>query len=1317
MSPISRNRVPLAALRAFALYFAVAMAGRAQDVGQGAPSDGIKQRFVNAYFRGNFSNLVSLPANGEVRRLGSTTGLVQEFSDVAKTKGVTYALIRANSSPVVVEGTNDVVQMTPDMNAFFNQQGVNTVGFPTTDTLLCAAPAGAAGCGYQFFDKTYVLVAYKSNGAAQDCAIRNPFYAKWTTAGGINTIGACIDLERSVTGLSSVTATAQIYLSGAIYNITSGTQSGSAFTVLGPAYTFYAANGGHEAFLGLPTSEETTTAEGKKRQTFQGGAIEYTPGPSPTPQVKFPVNSVSLGGQASGGVLRLKLGETANISALLLAPNGTTLTDRQVNWTTTNGRVATVQSSGLTAIVRAAGGGTALIAASSEGKVSPSLQVIVTAPCCQIGEGAPSPAIEQSFQDAVARNGLKVQVPAANPVRRAGAGYVQDLQSAGSATAVRYLIAKPDKLSAAFVIGGEFLPRHEALGGPAGSLGHPISDATAAGRQLFENAALAGTPARVVSGIILTKWANLGYETGAVGLPVEEASVFLTFSSTPGIVQSFRNGMLLGISGGSRAGQAYFVAGPILARYRELNGAAGVFGSPVSDEFATGGLRRQNFEGGYFDYAAGSTSAQAHENERRPSVAATPSAVVAGGRVRVSVNGFSVGATLRVSVTGQPDFVVSTANGAYSWESFIPGNAATASITIRAVEASGTATAQVVYQIRSLADSRVRLSKVRGDAQAGAPGSLLPATLRVRLLDDVGNPVAGSQVAFRASSGALLGTASATTDENGQAETALRLPQVEGITLVTAESAGQVSTFSERAAASALKDFPKLTQAVDGTLGNGSASIAQKGALLAATASLLRHHQNRAELPSPNGPAEVAQMNNYLKTFCALDTQGEKVCDGFLSNSAASGDQVLNLWRAGAFVGGTVDISVENPAETAIRDLVSAGDPVLVVLSLSRDGVAAGGHAVVAIGVAGDGGLLIHDPNPSFGRRTLGDYLAGFAIGSAKWSGTIGNVVRLLPRAPSATGFLLAAPSMSGGTPPGLASGAGACGRPVMLPDTAVATGDVPSVPPPVSFFLYCDGVQPSYQLASDAGYRFTITDLSNGGARQEIPALESTAYSVTRTASQIAVSALATTFSATAVVNAATFGTGIAPGGLMAIFGSGLAGGGKDTSVEMNGSPVRTVAATPFQVNAEVPADLAAGTYSLRIRSSFGVAEQPVNVSESAPGIFLIGGPGRGAVVNQDGKINSPVTAARRGQVVVIYGTGLGSVIRQGNVSVARNRVTALLNGQEFPVAFAGLTPGFIGLYQVNLALPQTAPPGLDLPLAIRQAGVDSNTVLVSVQ
>jgi hypothetical protein len=57
------------------------------DVGTGAPTDSIRRSFLAAYFRNNFSALVSLPPIANVRKLGAT-GLIQEFNDAAKDSGV-----------------------------------------------------------------------------------------------------------------------------------------------------------------------------------------------------------------------------------------------------------------------------------------------------------------------------------------------------------------------------------------------------------------------------------------------------------------------------------------------------------------------------------------------------------------------------------------------------------------------------------------------------------------------------------------------------------------------------------------------------------------------------------------------------------------------------------------------------------------------------------------------------------------------------------------------------------------------------------------------------------------------------------------------------------------------------------------------------------------------------------------------------------------------------------------------------------------------------------------------------------------------------
>ncbi len=156
---------------------------------------------------------------------------------------------------------------------------------------------------------------------------------------------------------------------------------------------------------------------------------------------------------------------------------------------------------------------------------------------------------------------------------------------------------------------------------------------------------------------------------------------------------------------------------------------------------------------------------------------------------------------------------------------------------------------------------------------------------------------------------------------------------------------------------------------------------------------------------------------------------------------------------------------------------------------------------------------------------------------------------------------------------------------------------------------------------------------------------------------------------------------------------------------------------ATAFQVNGVVPADLGPGTYDLQVQSPFGLVTQSVNIAANAPAIFLMSSATQGAVVNQDGSLNSDLNPAVRGQVVTIYATGLGAVTQQGNFMVVTAPISGVVAGEELTPMFAGLTAGVIGVYQVNLPIPGGTPPGLDLPLLLRQGGVDSNTVSFSVQ
>ena len=59
----------------------------------------------------------------------------------------------------------------------------------------------------------------------------------------------------------------------------------------------------------------------------------------------------------------------------------------------------------------------------------------------------------------------------------------------------------------------------------------------------------------------------------------------------------------------------------------------------------------------------------------------------------------------------------------------------------------------------------------------------------------------------------------------------------------------------------------------------------------------------------------------------------------------------------------------------------------------------------------------------------------------------------------------------------------------------------------------------------------------------------------------------------------------------------------------------------------------------------------------------------------------------------------------------------TVTIGSQAAAVSFSGLAPGFVGLYQVNVAVPADAPSGDAIPLVLTINGVQSNTVTLAVQ
>jgi uncharacterized protein (TIGR03437 family) len=169
--------------------------------------------------------------------------------------------------------------------------------------------------------------------------------------------------------------------------------------------------------------------------------------------------------------------------------------------------------------------------------------------------------------------------------------------------------------------------------------------------------------------------------------------------------------------------------------------------------------------------------------------------------------------------------------------------------------------------------------------------------------------------------------------------------------------------------------------------------------------------------------------------------------------------------------------------------------------------------------------------------------------------------------------------------------------------------------------------------------------------------------FKIIRSGVQWTASPQSLSFSANSALNAASFTPDLSPGALFSVFGSGMAGPGVKTSVQIAGLPAPVIAQTPFQVNGQIPADLTPGTYTIRLSSPSGTAEQPLQIAAVSPGVFQVTDQ-IAAILNENGTLNTPGNPARRGEVVVVFCTGLGAVTSQGNLKIAQVPATGLVQG-----------------------------------------------------
>ena len=76
-----------------------------------------------------------------------------------------------------------------------------------------------------------------------------------------------------------------------------------------------------------------------------------------------------------------------------------------------------------------------------------------------------------------------------------------------------------------------------------------------------------------------------------------------------------------------------------------------------------------------------------------------------------------------------------------------------------------------------------------------------------------------------------------------------------------------------------------------------------------------------------------------------------------------------------------------------------------------------------------------------------------------------------------------------------------------------------------------------------------------------------------------------------------------------------------------------------------------------------------------------------------------------------------VGSFFAEPVVRPVGMAIANIIPNQPAQVLFAGLTPGFSGLYQINVVVPAGVSAGSSVPVLVTAAGVSSTAVTIAIQ
>jgi uncharacterized protein (TIGR03437 family) len=181
---------------------------------------------------------------------------------------------------------------------------------------------------------------------------------------------------------------------------------------------------------------------------------------------------------------------------------------------------------------------------------------------------------------------------------------------------------------------------------------------------------------------------------------------------------------------------------------------------------------------------------------------------------------------------------------------------------------------------------------------------------------------------------------------------------------------------------------------------------------------------------------------------------------------------------------------------------------------------------------------------------------------------------------------------------------------------------------------------------------------------------------------------------------------------------------------VTINDAIIPLFLVSPSQINGQLPFSVSSSGQVIVYTPGGVSAPFTLNAQSNAPSVIQVpSSPGSSTMIPaiyraSDNLLVTLTNPVHKGDQLIIYASGLGITTPavgaglpspSSPLAVAVLTPSVTLDGVNLPVTFAGLIPGQIGVYQINVSVPQGVTQGLSVPLTVAQ-GAASNTVNVRV-